>query len=255
MAKHTCAICGAEVGLMSEQKLADGNYICRKVCSKKTFKVFDKVSATLDDVEAHIEQIEVGTRIWNEVFVPLKQTKNKEEKLRQIYGLKDVTAYVSPSTGLLAMYENRYKFFIFGKTTLACVYRVADLYGYEYESETSKDSEGKEITKHYCVFQFRNTPGLYAPRIELSSKSDFDSLEKYFNELFGIQKTLRNSINNAKRQISGIKAAIGAVKGAVDGTLDEAQAADAMETIDASVYGDRMQWIAKADAALAPYNK
>ena len=45
------------------------------------------------------------------------------------------------------------------------------------------------------------------------------------------------------------------MKGAVDGTLDEAQAADAMETIDASVYGDRMQWIAKADAALAPYNK
>ena len=96
---------------------------------------------------------------------------------------------------------------------------------------------------------------MYAPRIELGSKSDFDSLEKYFNELFGIQKTLRNSINNAKRQISGIKAAIGAVKGAVDGTLDEAQAADAMETIDASVYGDRTQWIAKADAALAPYNQ
>ena len=39
MAKHNCAICGAEVGLLSEQKLADGNYICRKVCSKKTFKL------------------------------------------------------------------------------------------------------------------------------------------------------------------------------------------------------------------------
>ena len=96
---------------------------------------------------------------------------------------------------------------------------------------------------------------MYAPRIELGSKSDFDSLEKYFNELFGIQKTLRNSINNAKRQISGIKAAVDAVKGAVDGTLDETQAAAAMETIDASVYGDRTQWIAKADAALAPYNQ
>ena len=255
MAKHNCAICGAEVGLMSEQKLADGNYICRKVCSKKTFKVFDKVSATLDDVNAHIEQIEKGTKIWNEVFVPLQSTKNKEEKLRQIYGLKDVLAYVSLSTGLFAITENRYKFFIFGKSTLACVYRVADLYGYDYESETSKDSEGKEITKHFCVFQFRNTPGMYAPRIELGSKSDFDSLEKYFNELFGIQKTLRNSINNAKRQISGIKAAVNAVKGAVDGTLDETQAAEAMETIDASVYGDRTQWIAKADAALAPYNQ
>ena len=253
MAKHNCAICGAEVGLMSEQKLADGNYICRKVCSKKTFKVFDKVAATLDDVNAHIAQVEQGTQIWNEVFVPLQKTKNKEEKLRQIYGLKDVTAYVSPSTGLLAMYENRYKFFIFGKTTVACVYRVADLYGYEYESETSKDSEGKEITKHYCVFQFRNTPGLYAPRIELSSKSDFDSLEKYFNELFGIQKTLRNSINNTKRQLNAIKAAAGAVKGAVQGTLDEAQAAEAVGTMDAYAYGDRTEWIKKADEALAAF--
>ena len=55
MAKHTCAICGAEIGLISEQKLADGNFICRKVCSKKTFKIFDKVESTLGDVTAHIE--------------------------------------------------------------------------------------------------------------------------------------------------------------------------------------------------------
>lgn len=163
MAKHNCAICGAEVGLLTEQKLADGNYICRKVCSKKTFKVFDKVAATLGDVTAHIEQIEKGTRIWEDIFVPLMKTKNKEEKLRQIYGLKDVTGYVSPSTGLMAFIENRYKFMFFGKTTLACVYRVADLYDYEYECETSKDSEGKEIQKHYCVFMFRNTAGMYAP--------------------------------------------------------------------------------------------
>ena len=255
MAKHICAICGAEIGLVSEQKLADGNFICRKVCSKKTFKVFDKVAATLGDVNAHIEQVEKSTKIWEDIFVPLMKTKDKEEKLRQIYGLKDVTGYVSPSTGLLALIENRYKFLVFGKTTMACVYRVADLYGYEYECETSRDSEGKEIQKHFCVFLFRNTTGMYAPRIELGSKSDFDSLEKYFNELFGIQKTLRNSINNAKRQISGIKAAIGAVKGAVDGTLDEEQATEYAQQLDASVYGDRTQWIAKADAALAPYNK
>lgn len=48
MAKHTCAVCGAEVGLISEQKLADGNFICRN--SKKTLKYFDKVEATLDSV-------------------------------------------------------------------------------------------------------------------------------------------------------------------------------------------------------------
>ena len=81
MAKHNCAICGAEVGLMSGQKLADGNYICRKVCRKKTLKYFDCVPATLDDVTSHIAQVEKGTKIWNELLLPLKKSKNKDEKL------------------------------------------------------------------------------------------------------------------------------------------------------------------------------
>ena len=84
MAKHTCAICGAEVGLISEQKLADGNFICRKVCVKKCMKIFNKVEATLDSVNAHIEQVEYGTKVWNQIFEPLKKAKKKEEKLEEI---------------------------------------------------------------------------------------------------------------------------------------------------------------------------
>ena len=97
MAKHNCAICGAEIGLLSEQKLADGNFICRKVCSKKTFKIFDKVHATLDDVTAHIEQVEKGTRIWNELLLPLKKSKDKTQKLKCL-GTGGPLLYVSPST-------------------------------------------------------------------------------------------------------------------------------------------------------------
>ena len=253
MAKHNCAICGAEIGLLSEQKLVDGNYICRKVCSKKTFKIFDKVNATLGDVTAHIEQIEKGTRIWENVFVPLMKTKNKAEKLHSLGGLRGVLCYVSPSTGLLALIENRYKIFVFGKTTMACVYRIADLYGYDYECETVRNAEGKEEKKHYCILQFRNTTGMYAPRFALGSASDFTSIEKYFNNLFGIQKTLRNSLNNARRQIDAFKAAAGAIQSFREGTLDEAQAAQTVDALDASVYGDRTQWIAKADAVLASF--
>ena len=77
MAKHNCAICGAEVGLVSEQKLADGNYICRKICAKKCLKIFNKVEATLDSVNAHIEQVEYGTKVWDQIFVPLTKTKKK----------------------------------------------------------------------------------------------------------------------------------------------------------------------------------
>ena len=249
MAKHNCAICGAEVGLISEQKLADGNYICRKVCSKKCLKSFNKVEATLDSVNSHIEQIEFGTKAWNQIFVPLLKTKNREEKLKR-FG-RNGELYVSPSTGLIALTENRYKFFIFGKSTLACVYRIADLYGYDYDSERIKNSEGKEEVKHYCVLLFHNTPGLYVVRLEIRSSIDYNDMEKYFNTLFGIQKTLRNMKNTWKQQIDAAKAVAGAIKAVKDGTIDEAQAEATADALNTMQYGDRTEWIAKADSTLA----
>ena len=248
MAKHICAICGAEVGLISEQKLADGNYICRKVCVKKCMKIFNKVEATLDSVNSHIEQLEFGTKAWNQIFVPLTKTKVKEEKLKR-FG-KNGELYVSPSTGLIALTENRYKFFIFGKSTVACVYRLADLYGYDYGYETVKNSEGKEDTKHYCILMFRNTPGLYEVRMEIRS-GEYEDMERYFNTLFGIQKTLRNIGNTIKQQTNAAKAIAEAVSAVKDGTMDETKAESTMDALNAAQYGDRTGWIAKADAALA----
>ena len=248
MAKHICAICGAEVGLISEQKLADGNYICRKVCVKKCMKIFNKVEATLDSVNSHIEQLEFGTKAWNQIFVPLTKTKVKEEKLKR-FG-KNGELYVSPSTGLIALTENRYKFFIFGKSTVACVYRLADLYGYDYGYETVKNSEGKEETKHYCILMFRNTPGLYEVRMEIRS-GEYEDMERYFNTLFGIRKTLRNIGNTIKQQTNAAKAIAEAVSAVKDGTMDETKAEATMDALNAAQYGDRTGWIAKADAALA----
>ncbi|MBQ2727247.1 MAG: hypothetical protein IJF78_16210 [Clostridia bacterium] len=252
MAKHTCAICGAELNLITEQKLADGNFICRKVCSKKCLKIFDKVEATLESVNSHIEQVEYGTKVWNQIFVPLTKTKVKEEKMKR-FG-KNGELYVSPSTGLVALTENRYKIFIFGKSTIACVYRLADLYGYDYESEVVKNSEGKEETRHYCVLLFNNTPGLYQVRMEIRS-GEFESMEKYFNTLFGIQKTLGNIKNTWKQQINAAKAVADAVKAVKEGTVDEAVAENTIGALDAAQYGDRTEWIAKADAALAAVQK
>ncbi|MBQ8914776.1 MAG: DUF4428 domain-containing protein [Clostridia bacterium] len=249
MAKHTCALCGAELNLFTEQKLADGNFICRKVCAKKTLKYFDKVEATLDSVVSHIDQVEFGTKAWNQIIVPLTKTKVKEEKLKR-FG-KNGELYVSPSTGLVALTENRYKIFIFGKTTLACVYRLADLYGYDYESEEVKNSDGKVETRHFCVLMFNNTPGLYQVRLEIRSSREFDDMAKYFDTQFGIQKTLRNAKNTWKQQMNAIKAVAGAVKAVKDGTLDEERAEETVGALDAAIYGDRTKWIEKADAALA----
>ena len=252
MAKHNCAICGAEIGLLSGQKLADGNYICRKVCAKKCLKLFELVPATLDQVQAHIAQVELGTKIWNQIFVPLQKTKNKEEKLR---GLGQFDALkVSPSTGLVALTQNDYKFMFFGKSTRACVYRLADLYYYEYESEVTKDSEGKDVVKHFAHLTFHNTTGLYDFRLPLSSKLDFDELEKYLDKQFGIEKTLRNSFANAKRQLNAIKAVAGAVKEAATGGENlEGKGNEAIDAVRADIYGDRTEWIEKADAVLAQF--
>ena len=251
MAKHNCSICGAEIGLVSAQKLADGNYICRKNCRKKLFKTFDCVPASLQNVTDHIAQIEWGTKVWNQIFVPLKKTKEKEEKLRQVTGIQEYIVYVSPSTGLIAFNENRYKFMFFGKTEYACVYRLADLVTYEYDSETTKNSEGKEETKHYCWFGFQNTSGMSYFRVQLSNSGTYPAIEKYFDELFGIQKTLRNSFNNARRQVNAIKSAASTIKAIKDGTIEESQAAATVDAINAMELGDRTEWIAKADAALA----
>lgn len=249
MAKHNCALCGAEVGVFTEQQLADKSYICRKVCAKKCMKLFDFVPATLDQVKAHIEEVEFGTKAWNQIFIPLLKTKIKEEKLKE-FGQWGALK-VSPSTGLIALIQNDYKFMIFGKTTKACVYRLADLYTYEYDSEVTKDSEGKENVKHFCLLGFRNVFGLSEIRLPLRSSIEFTDMEKYFNTKFGIQKTLRNSINNAKRQINAVKNITAAIKSVASGENDAEKGAAAVEALDANFYGDRTEWIAKADEALA----
>ena len=103
-------------------------------------------------------------------------------------------------------------------------------------------------------FDERSKTGRCFP-LEVSGRKDYNETAKYFDTLFGIQMTLGNSFKNAKRQLDAIKGAASIVKGAANGQMDEAQAAEAVGTVDTYFMGDRTEWIAKADAALAPYNK
>ena len=123
----------------------------------------------------------------------------------------------------------------------------------DYEEAKVKNSDRKMETKEFCHMVFKGAVGLYSFRLEVANSKSYESMAKYLDTLFGIQKTLGNSFKNAKRQMDAIKSFAGAVKAAADGTLDEAQAAETIGALDASVYGDRTQWIEKADAALAAY--
>ena len=96
---------------------------------------------------------------------------------------------------------------------------------------------------------------MHSFRLEMANSKSYESAAKYFDTLFGIQRTLGNSFKNAKRQLDAIKSVANTVKAAANGTLDEAQAAETVDAVGAYLQGDRTQWIAKADAALAPYNQ
>ena len=250
MAKHNCAICGVEVNLLQQQKLADGNYVCRKVCAKKVMKDFDLVHATLYDVQAHIKQVEEGSRIYEKLFVP-----NKKKIVRPSAG---GMVHVLEDFGLMAKIENRYKTFIFGKYTLACVYRIADLYGYEYEEDT-KVSMGNAAAGQktnttqkvrYVHYYFWDTQGM-SDFLSPLDNTNYEKLCKYYNTLFGIQKTIGNIGNTWKNQLNAIKSVGSAIKvAASDRDNLEAKAGDAAAAMDRMQYGDRTEWIAKADAAL-----
>lgn len=83
--------------------------------------------------------------------------------------------------------------------------------------------------------------------------------KKYFDSLFGIQKTLGNAMNNWKKQMDAVKDISVGFNAAVRGDADmEEKAEQAMNSLDAAIYGDRTEcteWIRRADEALAEFDR
>ena len=249
---NKCAICGAEINLFQTQKLADGNCICRKTCRKKGFKVYDYVHANLYGVQAHIAQVERGTKLWNHYFVPRRKTKDKTQKLKRFGS----TLFVAEDIGLMAYIQNDYKFWIFGKTTRACVYRIADLRAYNYEERIENTGgDSKPQKKSFVRMAFINAEGLSEISVEMSNIKAFEKLQKYFDTLFGVQKTLGNASNIWKAQAAAIKNAAAGVSAAIRGDTDASEkVGEAITSLDAAIYGDRTELIRRADEALAAFN-
>ena len=223
---NKCGICGADINLMQTQKLADGNCICRKNCRSRGFKVYDYVHGNLSGVKAHLDQVERGTKLWDHYFVPR----------------------------LVAFTQVDYKILIFGKTTRACVYRIADLRNYKYEEQMVRNGDKTE-KKSTVRMVFINTAGMNAFNLEVNNFKEYEKLSKYFDTLFGVQKTLGNAANTWKQQMTAIKDVASGLSAAMRGQEDaEEKAASAINSLDAAIYGDRTEWIRRADAALAAFN-
>ena len=245
MATQKCAICGAEVNLLQQQKLIDGSYICRKNCKKIGLKPLDYVHSTLDDVKAHNAQVEKGTKIWNELLAPDK----KERKSMTRFG---PNVYVSEKTGLMAYVETRYKFIVFGKSEHVAVYRIADLYDYTLSKKTVM-VDGKPKTDSFIEYSFVDTPGMANFDQPVSGEKEYTKIKKYYDTFFGIQDTIGNFINKGKAQAEAIKATVNAAKALKDGGDGEAEAGAAADAVEKMLKGDRTKWIELANKSLSPY--
>ena len=223
---NQCAICGADINLIQTQKLSDGNCICRKNCRKKGFKVYDYVHSNLPGVKAHLAQVERGTKLWDHYFVPRKKTKDKSEKLKRF----GTYLYVAEDIGLMAYIQN------------------------DYKEQLVKNGDKTE-KKPAARLSFTNTQGLYEIVLPMNNRKDFEALKKYFDTLFGVQNTLGNASNVWKQQMTAVKDIAAGVSATVKGEADAGdKAAQAIDSLDAAIYGDRTEWIQKADVALAAFN-
>ena len=219
---NKCGICGADINLMQTQKLADGNCICRKNCRSRGFKVYDYVHGNLPGVKAHLDQVERGTKLWDHYFVPRLKTKDKNQKLTRF----GAHLYVAEDIGLVAFTQVDYKILIFGKTTRACVYRIADLRNYKYEEQMVRNGDKTE-KKSTVRMVFINTEGMNAFNLEVNNFKEYEKLSKYFDTLFGVQKTLGNAANTWKQQMTAIKDVASGLSAAMRGQEDAGEKAAA----------------------------
>ena len=246
---NKCAICGAEINVFQTQKLVDGNCICRKSCRSAGFKIFDYMHASLPQVKAHLEQVKRGTSLWEHYFVPKLKEKDKAKKLVRF----GAHVYIAEDLGLMAFTQVNYKILLFCKTTRACVYRIADIRDYEYEKREVKNGDKTE-TKGTIRMSFANTEGMYEFYYFESSYNNYKNLVKYFDKLFGIQKTLGNLKNNVKNQFNAAKDVASGLRAAMSGDENmEEKAAQAAQSIDTAQLGDRTALEERADAALSAF--
>ena len=71
--KKQCAFCGEECGVMSRDKLADGQYICGN-CRRQCSRYMDVYNKTKEQIDEHIAYMKKQDRLYNEVFTQAKRT-------------------------------------------------------------------------------------------------------------------------------------------------------------------------------------
>ena len=252
MSKQTCSQCNAEVGLLQQVKMRDGNYLCR-ACANNTHPLFAPASErSLAVYEAHLKQLEQGKILYEKLFIPRKKPADKSMKLKKLGG----GMIVAKDIGLLAIVQKRGVILFWGGTPYYMVFRLADLFKYEYsqERDLALGSKAKSEVKHYLNFAFWDTTGLDEFKVKMASESACTSAEKYFNECFGLNRKVKHIAGTLKGHIQDVKMAAQGLKTILSkDATDEDKVRGAEQLTQAAkneLYGDRTELIAKADAAM-----
>ena len=244
MAKKNCRICNAEIGLIKQVQLADGEFICRD-CAKKTSPYFVPLQRTLGDYEAHQKQLEDGMKLYDAYFA-------KNKKVKKLAG-KDILA--DAQTGLMCVSGKRGGIFLWGGTWYRMVFRIADLDKCEFETRFEKGSDGKNVEKSETHFTFRNVPGLYDFKIS-SSKGTHKDISDALGKILGIKGfgSIKAGFNKGRADIASAMSIAKNVKNVVaegfDGASAQASGGKIIDELENSFYNGREDLIRRADAAI-----
>lgn len=247
MAKQPCKHCGVEVGLLKRTKLADGNYVCRK-CEALTHPLFEPLGErTTTQLEEHLKQLERGKILYEKLFVPRQKTADKTKKLKKLWN----GIFVAEDIGLIAFVSKRGQVLFWGGTPFYMVFRVADLYRYDYTSERHYAQSGKEQKKYYSQFAFWETAGCDKFRVPVLVESQSINIIRYFDRAFGLKRDFNHMVNSIKTDLkSAAKNLTSIFTGKTDNQEQEIPANQLSPEAFLERYGDRTEWSAKADAAL-----
>ena len=247
MAKQVCENCSAEVGFFQQVKMKDGNFVCRK-CAGKTHPLFEPVNQrTLSVFNEHRKQLEEGKLLYEKLFVPRKKPVDKSQKLKKFSGGIEAAKDI----GLVAFVGKRGGFMFWGGTYYYMVFRMADLYKYDYSFETKTGSDGKSKVDHFMNFAFWEASGLNQFRVNVFSDVGFISAAGFFDECFGLKRDLKSMTSQWKGHLANVKGAVKGLKNMLSGDGNKEEGVEQLSRAAFNeLYGDRTEWIAKADAAI-----
>ena len=160
--KKLCAICGNEIGLMGNRKLADGN-LCKECAKKLSPFMTDRRESTVEEIRAHLAYREQNAR----VLLGVNPTR--------VFGNGRMKVYVDESQGVFFVTDERN--YIPYNPDVIRVDQVIAFKPSVHESRTElyhHDREGKQVPYNPPRYRVE-----YRVDLELSIRSPFFNYIKF----------------------------------------------------------------------------